>query len=129
MFGLFFSILNWFRNAAVSKDGNVTKQVMLAIWKLFGLKKEYNQFDSMIFCHYVKSITQWICLLYILIISNEKLFLNVPLNFDLFCDHFVPFKTAADYIYISETIETLEESGKIFETKMIGWTPFNNKTK
>ena len=44
----------------------------------------------------------------------------MPLNFPSFCDHFVAFKTAADYAYISESIENRQEMGKIFETKTIG---------
>ena len=42
----------------------------------------------------------------------------------MFCDHFVAFKTAADYVYISESIENWQDMGKIFKTKMIGWTPW-----
>ena len=44
----------------------------------------------------------------------------MPLNFPSFCDHFVALKTAADYVYISESIENCHEMGKIFEAKTIG---------
>ena len=42
--------------------------------------------------------------LYTLIISKKWFFLNMPLNFPSFCDDFFAFKTAADYVYISESI-------------------------
>ena len=44
----------------------------------------------------------------------------MPLDFPSFCDHFFAFKTAANYVYNSESIEL----GKTFETKMLGKTPF-----
>ena len=36
----------------------------------------------------------------------------MPLNFPSFCDHFFAFKTAADYVYISESIESWEKYSK-----------------
>ena len=65
-------------------------------------------------------IIQLVCLLHILIISKKIFFFNMPLNFPSFCDHFVALKTAADYVYISESIENCHEMGKIFEAKTIG---------
>ena len=34
----------------------------------------------------------------------------MPLSFPSFCDHFVAFKTAAGYVYISETIDNCQEN-------------------
>ena len=36
----------------------------------------------------------------------------MPLNFPSFCDNFSAFKTAADYVYISESIESWEKYSK-----------------